>query len=306
MQGPRSRDPVKDLVREIAARSILLAIRLLSFLSLRALRGAGRMLGDFLYFLPGEARHVTCANLSLAFPQLDDASRRKLARLSLQNTAMFAMEAGALWHWPLERCEQMYVQVSGSELLEAETRAGKGVIVLVPHFGNWEVLALFLGRYGYTCLYDPPRLKALEAPMRAARSRTGGNLMPIGTSGIKAIVRTLRVGGVTVLLPDQVPDVAAGVYAPFFGRPTLTMTLAQRLLRQTGAVAVLGSAQRAPHGFIIRFEPAHPGVDHADPVLAATRLNEMTEALIARDPGQYQWEYRRFKRPPRGVPRLYD
>ena len=84
------------------------------------------------------------------------------------------------------------------------------------------------------------------------------------------------------------------------------MTLAQRLLRQTGAVAVLGSAQRAPQGFIIRFEPAHLGVDHADPFFAATKLNEMTEALIARDPGQYQWEYRRFKRPPPGVPRLYD
>lgn len=297
---------MKRFISEIAARLILVIVRLLSFLSLQTLRRLGRFVGDILYLLPGEARLVTRSNINQAFPELDEITRRKLVRSSLRNTAMFAMEAGALWHWPLERCESMYRQISGNELLEKRGRAGRGVIVLVPHFGNWEVLALFLGRYGYTCLYDPPRLELLDAPMQAARSRTGGKLVPIGRSGIKAMVRTLRAGGVTALLPDQVPDASAGVYAPFFDRPALTMTLAQRLLRQTGAVAVLGSAQRVPDGFSIRFESAQLGVDDADPFLAATRLNEMTEALIARDPGQYQWEYRRFKRPPPGVPRLYD
>jgi len=297
---------VNRLLRNIAASLILLIIRLLSLLPLNVLRALGRGVGGMMYLVPGETRRVTRANIDQAFPTLDETARRKLTRSSLQHTAMFAMEAGTLWHWPLDRCESMYVEVSGSELLEEKSRDGNGVIVLVPHFGNWEVLALFLGRYGYTCLYDRPRLEALDAPMRSARSRTGGILVPIGTSGIKAMVRTLRAGGVTALLPDQVPDASAGVYAPFFNRPTLTMTLAQRLLRQTGSVAVLGSAQRVPRGFIIRFEPASDGVDQADPVLAATRLNEITEHLIARDPGQYQWEYRRYKRPPPGVPRLYD
>lgn len=297
---------MKRFFRWIAARLILVIIRVLACFSLQTMRRLGQLVGDIFYLLPGDSRRITRSNIGQAFPELDEVVRRKLVRSSLQNTAMFAMEAGALWHWPLDRCESLYVEVSGSELLEERTRAGKGVIVLVPHFGNWEVLALYLGRFGYTCLYDPPRLELLDAPMRSARSRTGGNLVPIGTSGIKAMVRTLRSGGVTALLPDQVPDPSAGVYAPFFRRPTLTMTLAQRLLRQTGAMAVLGCAQRVPDGFSISFEPAPFGTDDADPVLAAKSLNEMTEALIARDPGQYQWEYRRFKRPPPGVPRLYD
>lgn len=297
---------MKRLLRNIAARSILLIIRLLSLLPLSVLRAIGRGIGTALFLVSGESRRVTEANIVQAFPALDEMERRELTRTSLQHTAMFVMEAGALWHWPLDRCESIYLQASGCELLEEKSRAGRGVIVLVPHFGNWEVLALFLGRYGYTCLYDPPRLEALELPMRAARSRTGGNLLPIGSSGIKAMLRTLRAGGITALLPDQVPDASAGVYAPFFDRPTLTMTLAQRLLRQTGALAVLGSAQRVPGGFVVRFEPASAGVGDADPVVAASRLNEMMEQLIARDPGQYQWEYRRYKRPPPGVPRLYD
>jgi Kdo2-lipid IVA lauroyltransferase/acyltransferase len=297
---------VKRFFRKVAARLILIVIRLIAFLSLQTMRRLGQFIGAAVYVLPGDTRRITRSNIDQAFPESDEVTRRKLVRSSLQNTAMFAMEAGALWHWPLDRCESMYIEVSGGELLEEKSRSGKGVIVLVPHFGNWEVLALYLGRYGYTCLYDPPRLELLDAPMRSARSRTGGSLVPIGISGIKAMVKTLRSGGVTALLPDQVPEPSAGVYAPFFRRPTLTMTLAQRLLRQTGAMAVVGSAQRVPHGFNIRFEPAPPGTDDADPVVAATSLNEMTEALIARDPGQYQWEYRRFKRPPPGVPRLYD
>ncbi len=294
------------LFRKTAALLILMLIRLLSLLPLPLLRALGRGIGSGMSLVPGETRRITRANIDQAFPALEETARRELTRSSLQHTAMFAMEAGVLWHWSLERCEETYLEITGDELLDNRLRNGNGVIVLVPHFGNWEVLALFLGRYGYTCLYDPPRLEALEVPMRNARSRTGGILVPIGTSGIKAMVKTLRAGGITALLPDQVPDASAGVYAPFFQRPTLTMTLAQRLLRQTGSVAVLGSAQRVRGGFVIRFEPAIDGIDHHDSVLAATRLNEMIENLIARDPGQYQWEYRRYKRPPPGVPRLYD
>ena len=293
-------------MQKIAAILILAIIRLSSWFSIDQVRALGRWIGSGLAAFPSELRHVTAANIRQAFPTLSDEEHRRLVRASIQHTATFALEAGLLWHWPLDRCERSFVRIVGSELLEAQRPQNTGVIVLVPHFGNWEVLALYLGRFGYTCLYDPPRLTGLEKPMRRARSRTGGQLVPIGNRGIKAMLKALRAGNVTALLPDQVPDVSSGVYADFFGRPTLTMTLAQRLLLQTEAQAVIGSAMRTEGGFEIRFERPRGSLADPDATRAAQALNEETMRVILRDPAQYQWEYRRFKRPPPGLPRLYD
>ena len=62
------------------------------------------------------------------------------------------------------------------------------------------------------------------------------------------MIRALRRGEAVGLLPDQVPPEGLGVWAPFFGRPAYTMTLAARLLQQTGAVPLLMWAERLPRG----------------------------------------------------------
>jgi len=297
---------LKRFAQAVAARVAQGLIWCVSLLSLHGARALGTLVGNLLGWMPTETASITRTNIAHCFPDLDAQSREQLARGSLRQTATFAMEAGMLWHWSLPRCENTFLRVDGAELLEEGRRAGRGVLVLVPHFGNWEVLALYLGRYGYTCLYDPPRLQALEEPIVRSRSRTGGRLLPIGVAGIKAVLKALRAGELVALLPDQVPDRFSGVYAPFFGKPALTMTLVQRLMRQTGASAVLGSATRADGGFVLCFKPAEPGIDAEDPVAAATALNRMTEQLVHTAPEQYQWEYKRFKRQPSEADGLYD
>jgi KDO2-lipid IV(A) lauroyltransferase len=50
------------------------------------------------------------------------------------------------------------------------------------------------------------------------------------------------------LLPDQVPPAGMGVWAPFFGRSAYTMTLAARLVQQTGAEVAVLWTERLPRG----------------------------------------------------------
>jgi KDO2-lipid IV(A) lauroyltransferase len=268
-------------------------------------RTLGKFIAAVLFRIDTEAVRVTRATLESCFPGLSHEHQERLAKNSLEHTAMLAMESGMLWHWSPERCARLWESIAGAEIIESALERGRGVLVLVPHFGNWEVLSLYLGRWGYACLYDRPRITGLEAPMLAARSRTGGTLYPLGSKGIKAVLSTLRRGGVVALLPDQVPDAQGGIYAPFYSRPALTMTLSQRLLRATGAMPVIGAAIRTGGGFSLVFEPGPAALADEDPLIAATTLNKSTEALIEKDIPQYQWEYRRFKRPPAGLAPLY-
>ncbi len=131
-------------------------------------------------------------------------------------------------------------------------------------------------------------------------------MLPIDRSGIKGIITCLKQGGLVALLPDQVPDRDAGsVHAPFFGQPAQTMTLVHQLVRRTKPKVVLGAAFRTKQGFRLTFTPLDTQRLSESAVPAATYLNQAIEGFVAEAPAQYQWEYKRFKRPPGGQPGIY-
>jgi KDO2-lipid IV(A) lauroyltransferase len=230
---------------------------------------------------------------------MSEAERSDLGRRSLQHTACLMMEGGVSWHWPLRRWNSLILRISNEELAADALADGTGVLVLVPHFGNWEFLSQYLGqRFQVTGLYDPPRIRNLEKWIRRARERSGSVLLPISARGLRGFYTALGDDRLCALLPDQVPERSAGVHAEFFGQPALTMTLAHRVIRKHRPRVLIGAAQRVHGGFEVIFAPADEAVYGADPVAYAAALNTSIEALVARDPAQYQWEYKRFKRPP--------
>lgn len=290
-------------MERLSARLLSAAIRMLGLLSLEGQRRVGRSLGRLAWYLRVDGARTTRLNLDACFPHLDRRARLRLGRQSLEHTGMTVAETGAIYSWPRHRWPSLTVEIEGAELLEGA--GGRGVLILVPHFGNWELLALVLGAYGVIALYDPPRVRALEAVIRRARTRAGATLLPIDPGGLRRFYRSLAAGGVTALLPDQVPDRQAGVYAEFFGRRALTMTFVHRLLQRTNPRAVLGAAVRCPGGFRVRFVELGEALRHPDPVASATAMNRAIEDLVHTDPAQYQWEYKRFKGQPRGSPDPY-
>lgn len=202
------------------------------------------------------------------------------------------------------------VRWEGVEHFEAALDQGRGVILATPHLGSWEMACQALAeRYGRTrqemvALYRPAR-KAWLAPLVAqSRNRAGVRAVPTTTSGVRSLVKTLRAGSFTLILPDQVPPDGQGVWAPFFGRPAYTMTLIPRLARQTGAAVLLCWCERlAPgDGFVMHVEPMHAsglGDPAATPEAAAQAMNAAMERLIRQAPGQYLWSYARYKQPPK-------
>jgi KDO2-lipid IV(A) lauroyltransferase len=119
------------------------------------------------------------------------------------------------------------------------------------------------------------------------------------------MMRALRRGETVGLLPDQVPPEGQGVWAPFFGQPAYTMTLAARLVQQTGAHLLMLWCERlgGGAGYVMRvceFDeplPAGAGSEAAPQLSAATAINRSMEALIRQNPGQYLWAYNRYKQP---------
>lgn len=283
-------------------------------LSRLPLSAARRLLGGFAavnWWLRGRSRTVTLANLRHCHPDLSAREQQQLGRAAARQTAWLLAEQGAVWYWPRARWTSLIDDAAARGQLHSvspdtdDGEPGSGTLLLVPHLGNWELLSLYLGEFGITALYDPPRLISLDAPIRRARERNGARLLPIDRSGLKGLLQALDDGGMVGLLPDQVPEPNAGVYAPFYQQPALTMTLAHRLIQRARPAVLIGALLRTDNGFELVVRPLPEQIADPDPAVSAAAMNAAIEALVDRAPEQYQWSYKRFKRPPPGAPKLY-
>lgn len=271
-----------------------------SRLSFAATGRVGNAIGQLSWLLRTRPARITEANLRYCFPAMGDAERQRLVRQSLRQTGRLLAEAGMVFRWPEDKLDSLITGVEGFEPLRRALDQHRGILVLAPHFGNWELFALHFGQYRFLALYDPPRIPAIHQMIRESRQRTGAILLPIDARGVRGVLKALKQGQPASLLPDQVPGRSAGVYAPFFNRPALTMTFAHRLIRATNPLVVLGCCLRQEKGFRITFSEVPGGVYSQDVEESVVAMNAAIEALVRKDPSQYQWEYKRFRRPPPG------
>lgn len=290
-------------MNSLKGRLLLAVFHLCSWLPWRLLQSLGRGAGNVLWWTRSRSRRTTETNLALCFPEVTPGKRAQQARTSLQETGITALEIARIWYRGYGDLAQRIVRVSGAEHLAAARAAGKGVIVLGPHHGNWEVAGLYCASVDrMTSMFAPAKLQVLDALMMRGRTSNGATLVPANVQGVKALLKALKSGEMIGILPDQVPELESGVYADFFGRPAFTMTLVATLARRTGAAVICCYAQRLPHngGFEIRLLPADGEVAHENPQVAARALNRSVERCVLECPEQYQWSYKRFRKQPDG------
>lgn len=290
-------------MRRIQVLLIRALFRLLSWMPLPLMHAIGYGIGTLLYWLPTRARHVTLTNLRLCFPEKDEREIRALARRSLQETGKSATELGLIWASPVDKVMRKVRGVEGRELIDQCLAGGKGLIIIAPHLGSWELSGLYVSTVApITYLYRPPKMEAFEQALVRYRDRAGAGQAPTTRRGILQLIQTLRDGRVAGILPDQQPGMDNGVFAPFFHEQALTMTLVARLAGKSGAPVISAVARRLPwgRGYEISFRRTEEGIDSDDSLTAATALNRTVELLVRENIPQYQWEYKRFRRRPPG------
>ena len=252
-----------------------------------------------------EAR-VARRNLELIRPDLDTAGRELLLHDILRTTARQAFETLRLWTRPASRNLADIAEVHGEALFDAALADSRGLIVAAPHMGNWELLNHWLAmKTPLAILYRAPESAVGEAFLRRVRANAGGQVEQVRAeaSGVRTLLKRLQKGGVVGILPDQQPKAGEGEFAPFFGKPALTMTLFGRLAGRSGARVLFAWCERlpgtSPPRFALHIQAAPGAIGDADPQTAVAALNAGVEAIARRDFAQYQWTYKRYTlRPP--------
>ncbi len=282
-------------------------VKLIGRLPLRRARQFGSTAGRIAYRLNVGMVKVTRRNLTLCLPQYSAEQRERLTRDSVLETGRLAPEVCVIFCNQRTPVKSRIRHLEGEALVRGLLADGKGLIVLAPHLGNWEVLGTYLTELApTTSLYQPPRLAGLDDFIRSGRQQTGSQLVPTNAKGVAALLKALKSGGICGILPDQNPNEdQSGDYVPFFGHPAFTMTLAYKLIRKTGCNAVFAFAKRVPEGFDLIFRAPPEELYSEDLLTSLTALNKGVEQLVMEAPAQYQWEYKRFKKIEKNAGRAY-
>ena len=253
----------------------------------------GGVMGWAAYLTSPTYRKRFLANSAQAGYRFDEV------RPAVAHAGRLAAEIPRLWLGVQPKC-----RIEGEACVLAAYAEGRGVIFLAPHVGSFE-LAPYSGarRWGadhgpVTVLYRPARQLWLARIMETARNKPYVKNVPTTLAGVRQMLKALRRGEAVGLLPDQVPPLDQGVWAPFFGQDAYTMTLAARLAQQSGAAIILVRCERVPSGagFLLHMERMSEPL-HRDVALAAAQINGAMEHVIRQCPQQYLWGYARYKQP---------
>ena len=277
---------------------MLCLFRFFSYWPLAVLHALGAMMGWLVWALSPRYRanfraHVAQAGLPFeaALPAIAEAGR-------------FVGELPRLWLRPRWQSCLSNVRVTGQLHAEQAFVRGRGVIFFGPHCGSFELGPQALAElYGpITAIYRPARKAWLARLESLARDRPNLTVLPASLAGIRQMHKTLKANHAVAMLTDQVPPDGLGLWAPFFGRPAYTMTLAARLALQTGAALLPVSCERLPRaqGYLLKIWPTVPLMqtpEKPDLLQAVTRINQAIEAIVLSQPGQYLWGYARYKSP---------
>ncbi len=246
-------------------------------------------------------------NLSLCYPHLSDDEIKQICDKRMSHLAQAVLETPKVWRKGNPWVSKKVVAVKGLDLFEQAIADDRGTILVIPHQGNWEVLGLWAGeRKAMTSLYDPPRMIELETWIKTSREQSGATLVPTNVRGVAALIKALKRGEITGILPDQQPPPESGEFVPLLGVEVRTMTLIHKLLQRSGSQALMCTALRVPGGWELHFVAPAQDIYSTDEVTSLLALNKGVEDIIALAPEQYQWEYKRFRERPKGMDSIYD
>ena len=230
---------------------------------------------------PGRGTRQLRRNLERVAPGAD------LVRPALRSYARYWCEVFRLQVIPGERVLAA-TTTEGEDVFRAAVARGDGVVLALPHSGNWDCAGAWMGASGmpFTTVAERLEPESLFDRFVAFRSSLGMEVVPL-TGGARppyeVLTERLEAGGTLCLLADR--DLSArGVDVTFFGEAARMPAGPASLCLQTGAVLLPVTLAFTEGGWHVRW---HEEVPHTDVPTMTQALADAFADGIARHPADW-------------------
>jgi KDO2-lipid IV(A) lauroyltransferase len=280
-------------------------LRLLSCLPYRCQLWMGKKLGRLIQCLPKCRQSVVETNLQLCFPDKPSEERERIKNECYENIGIAIFEMGMSWWWSEKRLQPL-VEIHGLENLKTVIARGQGAILLSGHVTSMEIGArLFTMSSPMQVIFRTQKNTLLDQFLYYKRCQYLTDVIPRrnGRQFIKGIKNLTP----SAYSPDQNFTNEPGIFAPFMGVQTATITASYRLARLARCAMLPFYIQRNVDGsgYRLSIEPPIDNFPSDDDIADATAINSAIERFVRLHPEQYFWVHRRFKNRPNGELPIY-
>jgi KDO2-lipid IV(A) lauroyltransferase len=255
----------------------------------------------------GVRRRVVERQIAAAFPELSEQAVAELARRSYQHLGRSAIETALLPGLGQAGVLRLVSEVENWEVVERARAAGKGIIIVAGHLGNWELSAAYMAARGVPMDVIVRKMgnPYFDRYLNQTREQIGMNVV-YDSQAVRHTPRALRAGRAVGFVADQGVLGLASTFVPFFGRPAKTPRGAGVFALRFGAPVIFIAALRKPDGtYLVGFEEipvASTGDREKDVDRVVLNFTQVLEKWVRRAPEQYFWQHRRWRRQPPGTP----
>ncbi|MFE4254132.1 phosphatidylinositol mannoside acyltransferase [Streptomyces sp. NPDC056910] len=198
----------------------------------------GHTIADLAWRRRGKSVLRLESNLARVVPDASPERLKQLSKAGMRSYLRYWMESFRLPSWSADRVRNGF-DIDDAHLLTDGLASDRGVILALPHLGNWDLAGAWVTtklETPFTTVAERLKPETLYDRFVAYRESLGMEVLPHeGGSAFGTLARRLRAGGLVCLVADR--DLSeSGVEVKFFGDIARMPAGPAILAQQTGAL----------------------------------------------------------------------
>jgi Kdo2-lipid IVA lauroyltransferase/acyltransferase len=276
------------------------AQKLFGLMGIQITRRAAIFMGTLMFYLIPVRKKVAIGNLTKAFPEKTKKEILNLTRKNYQNITITFFELMSLPSIPINKLKQQLEFDKPDSFIE-QTKDERGLIILLGHFGNWELaiacIALVLEKT-LSILVKPQRNPYVTDWLKETRARFGARIIESGVS-VKELFKALKNGQAVGIAADQRGHFDNPRFN-FFNQPTALYTGTASIALRTNSKVLMGLPVRQKDlKYKYYFEELSfenlPDDEESKVKELTQRYISFIEKYVRQYPEQYFWMHKIWK-----------
>ena len=243
------------------------------------------------------SKSVIDHNINRALPKFTAKEKNKLIKKMWINYGKILSDYVFLKNFRIDQTFKDKIKIINAEILEEIKEDGKPVIFVSGHFNNFELMAMYLDKFGINlaAIYRPLNNKFLNPIMEYIRKNyICNNQVKKGVSGTKQLLKHFKNNTSIALMIDQ--RVSQGIKSNFFNEPAYTTTIPAQFVKKFNAKVVPIYIERSKDNkFNLEiYEPLIFNKKYSVQQIT-DELNQLLEKMVLKNPDQWIWTHNRWK-----------